>query len=57
MMTWEEFKKKVESLGVKDTDYLYFIDANGSDEITVEREAGYDGDDNKYSFNIPRLSK
>lgn len=36
-MTWAELKKKIEELGIKDDDEIWYIDVNAHDEIEVER--------------------
>ena len=39
-MTWKEFKEKVESLGVRDTDCIEYIDVAGRCAIGVDKEDG-----------------
>lgn len=36
-MTWKELKEKVESLGVKDDDEIWFIDIGDFGDLHVER--------------------
>ena len=35
-MTWKEFKAKVESLGVKDDDNIWYIDIGFDDDFQVK---------------------
>lgn len=37
-MTWLEFKKKAEELGVKDDDKVWYIDISFDDDFTLERD-------------------
>lgn len=36
-MTWEQFKKKVEELGVLNSDHIEYIDIGSSDDFEVTR--------------------
>lgn len=37
-MTWLQFKKKAEELGVKDTDKVWYIDISFDDDFNLERD-------------------
>jgi len=36
MLTWAEFKKRLEDAGVKDDTEIRYIDVNGHDDFAVE---------------------
>lgn len=52
MLTWKQFKEKLEKEGVKDDDVIGFIDIDGIPEVKVTRTPFMDPNKKIYIFDV-----